>query len=443
MIVLAMLAAWAVSIYSVSGSNLQLAENQQKADAARACAESGIEVMRYWLSRIYMPSATEPSKYFSTAVNHLQYHLDANDVSNITVRNNGTIVPVTLDSATGQTFSGRLSTDPNSPVVLQLYVTGTAAGVSRTIRISFDIEPYEFPIFDFGLATKGALHFPGNPTVRGANSNWEADIYIESLNDPIALVAGGNVNFDGDISIGNPDGEADFQGDVQIAGEHGQPAIENHVFIGSDPVEFPVPDTAQFLQYATGDIINSSADVSDHMTLTNVVIKAGTNPSFAGNVIIEGIMFVEQPNTITFERNLQLNGVIVGDGDMDNGESNGTSSSISFLGNFATGPYPDGAEFDQIRGETGSSIVAPGFSASFEGNFAALDGVVAVSGADFSGNVSAIVKGSIINYADTPLTVHGNASMTFDRSANIKVPAGFDLYRVLNYNPDSYSEIAL
>ncbi|MHC4478040.1 MAG: pilus assembly PilX N-terminal domain-containing protein [Planctomycetota bacterium] len=437
MIVLVTLAAWAVSIHTISGTNLQLAENQRKADIARACAESGLEVMRYWLSCVYMPSSTSPSKYLSTAVSHLRYHLDANSVTNITVRNNGSILPVTLDSATGQTFSGQLATDPNDPYVLELRVTGTAGPVSRTIGVAFNIEPYEWPIFDFGLATKGALHFPGNPTIRGATENWEADIYIESPNIPTALFAGGNVNLDGDISIGNPNADADFQQDVLIAGEQGQTAIDNHVFIGADPVEFPVAQTEPFVTYATGDVIDVSTDTSNHMTLTNVTIKAGTNPTFAGNIIIEGIMFVEAPNIITFESNVQLHGLIAATGDVQNPGTN----HLFFGGNFATFPYPSGAEFDAIRGETGASILAPAFATSFAGNFSALDGVVAVSGADFIGNVNATVKGTIINYSENPLQVAGNASMTFDRSASTKVPAGFDFYRILNYIPSSYSEV--
>jgi hypothetical protein len=439
-IVLATLAAWAVSICSFCGVNLQIADNQRKADGARACAESGLEVLRFWLSGILMPSSTPPSAYLSTIIADLQSDLDANGVSNITVNNDGSIPAVTLDSAKGHTFSAQLLADPNDLNVLRVHITGSAGEITRTIGVRFDIEPYEFPIFDFGLATKGALHFLGNPTVRGAASNWEADIYIESPNTAVALMAVGSVNLDGDISIGNPAANVDFQADVIIADEHGQTAVDNHVFIGADPVVFPVADTQYFQQYATGSVVDSSTDISSHMTLTNVTVRAGTNPSFAGNIIIQGVMFVEAPNIVTFERNLQLNGTIVGDG--ADAENPGTNN-ISFLGNFATGPYPDGIEFDAIRQETGASILAPGFGASFEGNFSALDGVVAVSGASFSGNVSAIVKGTIINYSESPLSVSGNATMVFDRASSTKVPAGFDLYRVINYDPASYSETVL
>jgi hypothetical protein len=392
--------ALAVAVASFSGANLQIAENQRRGNGARGSAESGLEVARYWLTRVLVPSSTPPSDYLGAIVDELQSDFAANDIINISVN-------------------------------------ASHRGVTRTIKVSYDIEPYEHAIFNYGLATKGALQFPGNPTIRGNAHNWEADIYVESPSDLTAVYSAGNVNFDGDISIGNPDAGVDLQGDVLIAGDHGQPAIDNHVSSGVDPVDFPVADTEPFRQYATGIIIDDATDVNDSMTLSNVTIAAGTNPTFLGNITIQGIMFIEAPNIVIFEHNVQQNGIIVGNGDPDNPGTN----QITFGGNFATGPYPAGSEYDAIREETGSSILAPGFAASFEGNFSAIDGVMAVSGASFTGNVNAVVKGTMINYSETPVIVEGNATMIFDRANSTKVPAGFDFWRVLNYDPSSYTEM--
>jgi hypothetical protein len=393
--------------------------------------------MRYWLTRVEIPSSTPPANYFGTIVDTLQTDLADNSISNITVYNDGSIPPVALDSANGQGFEGEIIIDGNNPNILQVYTTG-GGEITRTIRVYYDIEPYEYPIFDFGLATKGPLHFLGNPIIRGINSNSEADIFIDSQN-PLAMLVTGNTNFDGDISIGSAAANVDFWGSVKIGGDTGQTAIDNHITIGVESPEFPVPDTQHFQQYATGPVIDSSTDLSSPgMIWTNATIAAGTDPNFGGNITIEGILYIEQPNIVTFSKNVALNGMIVGDGDVNNPGTN----SISFLGNFATNPYPSGVEFDAIRQETGSSILAPGFAASFEGNFSAIGGVMAVSGVNFSGNVNAVVKGTIINYSENPTTVWGNATLNFDRSDNIKVPAGFDTHRILTYNPASYEELA-
>ena len=89
------------------------------------------------------------------------------------------------------------------------------------------------------------------------------------------------------------------------------------------------------------------------------------------------------------------------------------------------GPYlnPVDPAFDAIRHEVGSSIIAPGFSATFAGNFSALDGVMGVSGVHFSGNAFAVIKGTIINYSDSPAVVEGNATLTFDRINSPRLPS--------------------
>ena len=441
MIFVVVFSALAVCMATLSGNNVQLASNHQNLNAALVAAQSGQEVVRYLLSRVLISSSTPPSQYFSEIVTAVRDDLTNNGISGIAVAPDGTIAAVTLDSTTGRNFDGRIQGDANQPTVLEVRVTGRSDQASRTITTSYNIEPYEFPIFNYGLATKGPLDFPGNPTIIAANEAWEADVFVESSGSLIAVQVGGNTNFDGDISIGNAAANVDFGGEVQIAGEFGDTAIDNHVTIGMDSPEFPTPDTDRFLQYATGSIVDSSTDLSKGITLTNATIAAGTNPVFQGTATIQGVLFIESPNVVTFGRNVALQGLIVGAGDLANPDT--AANRIDILGNFASQGYPSGSEFDAIREEEGSSIVAPGFAATFAGNFSALEGVVAVSGADFTGNMAAQIKGTIINYSDTSTVVLGNASMNFDRVNSVKIPAGFDLYRELNYEPASYSEAGI
>ncbi len=436
MIFVLIFSALAVSMAAMSGTNVQLASNQHKVGCAIASTESGLETMRFWLNRVTFSSSILPSDYHDEIVSTLQSDLSANSITNISV-NNGTIPPVPLDSATGQAFEGEILIDANNTDILQLTATG-GNEITRTIRVQYDIQPYEYPIFDYGLATKGPVHFLGNPTVNGVNSNGEADIFIESNSNNLAMLVTGNCNFDGDITVANSTANVALMGAVQIAGDTGQTAIDNHIDIGADPPQFPIPDTQHFQQYATGPVIDSSTDISSGMTLTNATIAAGTDPNFLGNIIIEGILYIEQPNVVIFSRNVASNGMIVAEGDPNFA---GPNNSISFLGNFATNPVPAGVQFDAIRQEEGSSILAPASSVTFAGNFSALSGVMAVSGAHFSGNVNAMIEGTIINYSNNPTVIEGNSTLNFDRSANITVPAGFDTHRILTYNPASYEEI--
>jgi len=437
MIFVLIFSALAVSMAAMSGTNVQIACNQYKINRALTNAESGMQVMRHWLSRVLIPASTPTSQYLSTIISTVQNDLVANNITNFVINSDGSIPSVMLDSETIQTFEGRIQISPSDPHILQAFMTGACGQITRTIRVNYNIEPYEHPIFNFGLATKGPLGFPGNPTIDSVNANWEADIYVESTNNPLALSVGGNTNFDGEVNIGNPAGSADFNGDVLIAGDHGQTAIDNHVHIGVAPTDFPVPDADYFRQYANGDIIDSSTDLSKGMTITNGLITAGTNPHFDGSVIIQGVLFIEPPNQVIFGRNVNLKGIIIADGDVNNPGGN----CLNFMGNFAAAPFPPDPQFDVMRHETGASIIAPGFGASFGGNFSALDGVMAVSGVHFAGNSNAVVKGTILNYSETPAVVEGNATLIFDRLHTTKIPAGFDTHRELDYVPSSYTTI--
>jgi len=444
MIFVLVFSALAVSLATISGTNVQIANNQHKINSAFGSAESGLEIMRYWLNRVFIPNSTAPSAIFSTIAASLQNDLTINAITNITANYDGstiTIPFVTLVSVDNTSFAASLRQLDNDTV--QLDVTGTNGQIRRTIRVNYDIEPYRSPIFDYGLATKGPLHINGNPSLTGINDPCEADVYIESQNDNLALIIKGNSDISGDISIVNPNAYVKLQGNISIGGETGQAAIDNHIFIGVGSTEFPTPSPEHFRDYATGDIIDSSTNTHGNMTITNAVVLAGTNPTFSGNVEINGIMFIESPNKVKFAGNLTITGLIVADGEP---YSPSSENELTFAGNVHTYPVsqlPEEPEFLALRQETGSLILAPGFSASFGGNFSTLEGTIAVSGAEFSGNANGTIKGTVINYADTPMVLKGNVNLHFDRSANVQIPAGFDTTRVLEYDPSSYSEVIL
>ena len=123
MIFVLIFAALAVSMAAMSGTNVQIASNQHKADYALGSATSGLEVERYWLKSVMMPNTTPESKYLATIYNIMQSNMDANGISNITLKHTAStlsILPVTLDSAIGQTFNGQMNIDDGNPNILQV-----------------------------------------------------------------------------------------------------------------------------------------------------------------------------------------------------------------------------------------------------------------------------------------------------------------------------------
>ena len=439
MIFVLIFSALAVSLATISGTNAQLADNQRKADCTRACAESGVEIVRFWLSRISISGLTAPSQIFDEMESALQGDLAANNISNITPTYDGstiTVPTVTLNSAKEQSFYAKIIPLPShdAPNMLQVDVTGVYGSITRTIRANFKFGARTHTVFDYGVATKGPLHLAGNIELEGVNISVESDVYIESEYENEALSIIGNSQIAGNVKITNPDAYVTLEGgQAGIGGETGDAALE-HVSIGQSPPEFPVPNPDYFEYYVVEDINYPSAET----TFENIRIPANTNPSFGGDITLKGIVFIETPNIVTFTGNTDITGVIVGNGDLN--DNSGTNQ-INFLGTIDSHSVTELPEqFGQLRDETGTFMLAPGFSVSFGGNFSTLNGAIAANGIEFSGDAGGTINGSVVNYSGEPMTLTGNSDLYFNRSDTTKLPAGFVQDIVLQYDPTSYAE---
>ncbi len=441
MIFVLIFSALAVSMATMSGTNLQLADNQRKANRSHACAESGLDVLRFWLGRIYMPGTTQPDDRFSYLANFLRDDLTVNGISNIPIAIDANHIsigagenPVVLYSSPAQYFSAEIQTTSDIDI-LQMDVIGSAGGIDRTIRVNYNFGTRAHTVFDYGVATKGALNLHGNIEMSGANVELDAGVYIES-EDANALEIIGNSSIAGDVHITNPDATVNLQGGQATIGGQTAPEAYDHVFKGVAQTEFPVPEPNYFRHYVqnTYDPNNVLAEYE------NVIIPAGTDPSF-GTVTFRGIVFIEAPNIVTFTGNTTITGIIVGNGDLS--DNSGTNQ-ICFTGTVNSYPVTDlPEEFGELRDETGTFLMAPGFSVSFGGNFETLNGAIAANGIEFYGDAGGTIDGSVLNYSGNPMTLSGNSDLFFNRSGTAQMPAGFGPEIILYYVPSSYSEVVL
>ena len=125
-------------------------------------------------------------------------------------------------------------------------------------------------------------------------------------------------------------------------------------------------------------------------------------------------------------------------------EDNSGTNQIIFLGTVDSNPVTDlpiEPQFEQLRDERGTFLMAPGFSASFGGNFGILNGAIAANGIKFWGDAGGIIEGSVLNYSDTPMELSGHSDLFFNRSGTDQMPAGFGPEIILYYVADSYSEV--
>ena len=442
----AIFSSFGLAVLTMSSRNIHIANNHSQSGRALESAFSGMEVMNYWTNEVVIPRGTANDQWYETMRAGLVTNLADN---NIAVDLDNPDNPMTLNTSLDKSFYVQLEEIvPDATCCLK--VTGRAGELQRTVAVNYEFRFREDTVFDYGVASKGPLWLSGNILLDGTSIAVEADVYIESENNDNVLSIIGNSQIAGDVKVTNPDGVVTLQGGQAGIGTDedgnavtGQEAIDNHVEVGVPCPDFPVPNTTYFEQYLTGDTIDSDTDVDSGGTYENVRIAAGTNPNFSSDVTINGILFIETPNVVTFSGGCDINGLIIGDGDMND---NSGDNQLIFLGNVgssAVTELPAESQFDGLREEEGTFLMAPGFSVSFGGNFDTLNGAIAANGIEFFGNAGGVIAGSVINYSDTPMILSGNSDLFFNRSGTTEVPAGFELEIVLHHDPASYDEPVL
>jgi hypothetical protein len=440
LIFITMFSALAVAMASMSGANMQVAGNYVKLDRTRAAAESGLEVMRYWMNQVTMSGTIADSQRFSVLGTSLQGQLPANMVPAVT----GTTITITdvpLD-AEGRTFSAVLTKIDDSNV--RLDVIGENGPISRTIRTNCFFQTRADTVFDFGVASKGPISLSGNVELSGVNINIESNAYIVSENDLLALSITGNSHIAGNVKIVNPLANVFLQGGhAGIGGDTGEAAMQ-HVEKGVAPTDFPEMNPQPFIDFANanGRPLTAGDDLAADATYVNLKIPAHMNPHFTGNTTLTGVIYIQQPNVVTFGGGVNITGLIVADGDPT--DDSGTNQ-IDFQGNVTSHPVtslPAGAQYDFVREQTGTFMMAPGVRATFGGSFSTpLCGAIAANGIEFYGNAGGTIYGSVVNYSDTDMVLSGNSDLLFNRSGLVEVPAGFVPRIILRYDPSSYAEV--
>jgi hypothetical protein len=435
------MATMAVAFSMASNAGVQQARNLAGIQQAQLQTESGLSFLTYLLRHGVVRTGTRGQDLLDAAANALGTALNGTATlggGSVLYDGNTIVVPPIVTGGAGEVFSATLALDGNDAVCL--LVTGTSRGVTRRASIDVKLIDGTSGIFDFGVASKGKISMTGNAQVEGANNPAEANVLAATFADQEAVSLTGNCSIQGDVSISNPDGYASLTGNVSIGGHSASsPEVLDHIHVGTGQVDFPEVDPNVFEPYAT-NIVDASTSTSGNKTFENIRIKANTNKTFSGNITLKGVVFIETPNQIHFSGNLNMTGVLV---TQDAGEGNYQSNTIKFSGNTTVRgveQLPDEPQFAQLKELPGAFLLAPGFGVEFVGNFGTVSGCMAADQFKFTGNAGGTVKGGIINYGDTDLTLVGNSHLIIDRSGTPQRPAGFNLPARFSVLGDSYRE---
>lgn len=464
MMYLVLFSTLAIGFFAAITTATQIAANEQRANRMRLAAESGMAFMRYHLATAGLPASTPPNQLFDALTTSLHGKFDntlnmpvesptigiSADGNTIYIPGNGTS-RIKLD-ADGSSFRAVIRKLMNGEKIeVDVYGSFGTGSAERAISLQYANFPSPASIFNFGVASKGKISMTGNVAIRGSSGNeYMGSVLSAWMDDPNALSMIGNSKISGHASFVNADAELNISTNSTIAGLHtDDPGFDDVIHLGVDPPEFPVVDNSLFEQYVPGptdtgpSVITGSK--SGNMTLKNIRIKAGANPTFSGNIKFQGVMYIETPNKVKFSGNTTIQGVIVVETDGNNNESlDPAGNYIDFAGNVSfsdVSTLPNTSDYPQsLRELTGALLLAPGFGTTFRGNFSTIAGSLISSQFTFTGNAGGTVKGSIINLNPTPMSLTGNSNIVIESQGTSNYPPAVRFGSAYMPLPYTYTE---
>jgi len=438
MILLAVFSVLSLVLTTTSALGLRKSDNIRCVLAARLTAESGMAFMLERLDSVRLSGTTTEATFYLNLAKALGDDLDGTvNLAGQTVTNTGSSVSVPDIQTDEGSFSCTFTRLDQQHC--RLAVRGVARGVNRTISMDFELIPKQAAVFDYGIASRGQVTISGNARVIGVNNPTEASVLSATELHNDAIHVDGNVVVSGDLYTAGDDTYVAITGNPSIAGSKDPEFYASHVHLGVETPDFPALDVAPIAALAT-NVVNSETDTSSKdLVFNNIRIAAGTNPVFSSDVVINGVVYVEAPNTVSFVARTTLNGIVV----TQESDQPLESCQLHFGGNMevhGVETLPDTPEFADIKQQQGTFVLAPGFGVTFAGHFSAVNGSIAADRLTFTGTAEGQVKGSVIGLKDVPTQLSGTVDIYVDRSDSGTNPAGFVKSLALEPLPDSYVE---
>ena len=432
LILLMVFASLGAAFSSSAILELRKSDNTAKALQARLAAESGMEYMLLKLDEVRMPVSTSNETLRTNLAAALVDVIGGtNDVSAGAITTTATTISVPEITVGDVTFSSvfALESDGAGGQRCRMTVTGRAGEATRRTSIAMTPTPRPVEAFDYGIASKGRIYISGNGEVNGVNTGQEATVFSMS-SQPVAIEAGGSATIGGDLFV-TSDNEMSILlggGGLSVAGETDIFEImNNHAHFGVEPPEFPEIDVSPFSAMTTGIIDSNTVLPNQDLVLNNIRIKAGTNPTFTRDTVINGVLVIEAPNEVVFTAGTVINAIVVCE---DDGSEDIAHKQIEFRGHVSApgvGSLPDTAEFAAIKEHTGTIILAPGFGVTFRGTTNSINGTIAADQFAFRGNtdIDGELSGMIIGLTDREMIMQGNVNIRINRQTDDDTPAGF------------------
>jgi hypothetical protein len=423
MMYLVLFAVLAVGFYASTGTNAQVSHNERRRSEALAAAESGMDFMRWQLAQTVIPPTVAEANIIPEVYNDLRAQLNGTpnlgsrtvglnmggtqiDIPNgsneyISLTNGGAKFRVNIHRTGRQLVVKVIGCYSSTP-------TGHADKAAVELRYRTEEHPTDF--FDNGMAARGAITITSGSPITGTPAELAGILTTTTANPPVTIgtatkpasitgditvLAGLNPVINAGSSVGGTTNTAEIMADHV---DHLDPSLLP---------EFPTPDTSMYRQFATNTYVAGLTHYE------NIVIPPNTNPTFNGPMTIHGVVYIKQPNNVTFAGQCSIKGVIVSE---PLGVGTLLTNIITFTGaggsKEGVEALPDVPKFAGLKLMGGSFVVAPQFDVRFTGNFGSVVGHICGDRVSMGGSSDSIIQGSVVALKNT-LTISGNGAVTF------------------------------
>jgi hypothetical protein len=439
MLYLVLFAVLAIGFYAATNVSNQVTNNDANVAQSFMATESGMDFMRYQLANVSIPPSTPPDEVMDALYAELQENLDGTgNLDGQTIARNGNTISIPadpnasikLDSAGAATFRATITDWAGEIVVKAEGRYGGTVGAARAISMDFTRKEHTTSTFDYAVASKGQIVMSKGTVSSVTGVDPKIATMMSSLNGSGAIsVTGGTIG--GELSV--VEGSTATVTGGSVAGSSVPSVIlADHVHEVEPPV-WPTFDTTVFAPYATNTY-------GSGVPLNNIRIPAGTNPKFTGNRTIQGIMYIESPNSVEFRGNVTLQGFIVFENAGDD-----SVNSLDFRGNVTQTPLPNGSAYDALRATSGVAILAPTAAVTMSGSTdSILRGNVVVNTFSFAGSADIqIDRGTLMAMKEASNAVIFNGkTVKFTATGKGNAPnLGVSYSTFFSPDPTSYQEV--
>jgi Tfp pilus assembly protein PilX len=408
MVFLVLFGTLAVGMYTTSRVSVDIAANERRGYESQLAAESGLAFFKYEIAQIDIPPNTDTTAIANIIETGLRARLEGkpNLGGRAIVRSGNTIaVPAVQTGPNARAWATITWQDPQLMVTVggdtaapsAPIPTGASSAAVRGVQLAFVNEPQHSEVFDYGIAGAGPITVKKSVTTK-ILANPAGTAGMMSASASAISITTGSGQIDGNLAVVANKSQISLGGGA-INGESDPAKImAEHVKVIPPPT-FPVGDTSPFKPLAV------NTWVAGLPLQKNIRVPAGSNPTFNGGDVVQGILYIESPNNVKFAGDATVQGIIVFED-----KNSPVLNSLDFKGNVQASKIPNTSEFDAVRAASvGLSILAPTASVLMSGSVdGTIEGSMIASQVNLGGSADLYFQhGTIVALGSTVMNMSG------------------------------------